>query len=494
MTSTPAPEPETGPEGSKPASILRRLARLSVAYGTADVLAQGINLLLLPLYTSYLTPADYGALALLLLLSTFLKILFRVGLDSGFMRIHYDLKDAEAKARFAGTVSLFSAALSTVGFALFWLFSPTVSLALLGSSEQTLWVRLVAFDLLASSFAFVPLALLRIEERAVLFSTYSLTRHATNTALKVILVVAGFGVTGVLVSDAAASVVLSLGLLVQLRPRARWAFDWPPLREALRFGLPKVPHGLLVQALNLADRRILDSYVTRAEVGVYQMGSNFASAMKFPLSAFEPAWQPFVFDHARRETGARDIGLVASRMCVVFIAVATTLSLILPDLLQVVIRNVEYHGAAPVVPILILASLFQGVFLLSSIGISISKAARYYPMITAAAASLNIGLNLWLVPSYGVMAASWATVFGYALMALLGATISKKLYPIPMQWPRITGAFAAGVACFVLGTVFDHHLVGALIRAGLAVSADVFLWKMVFDETDRAELRRVVGL
>ncbi|MBK5256016.1 MAG: oligosaccharide flippase family protein [Vicinamibacteria bacterium] len=483
------PEPLAAKTGSK----LRRLAGLSVAYGTADVLAQGINLLLLPLYTSYLTPADYGALALLLLLSTFLKILFRAGLDSGFMRIHYDLEDPEAKARFAGTVALFSGALSTLGFALFWLFSPTVSRALLGSPEQTLWVRLVAFDLLASSFAFVPLTLLRIEERAKLFSTYSLTRHATNTVLKVVLVTAGFGVSGVLVSDAAASVVLSLGLVWELRSRARWAFDWPPLREALRFGLPKVPHGLLVQALNLADRRILDAYVSRAEVGVYQMGSNFASAMKFPLSAFEPAWQPFVFDHARRENGARDIGLVASRMCVLFIGVAVTLSLILPDLLRIVIQNVEYHGAAPVAPILVLASLFQGLFLLSSIGISISKEARYYPMITAAAAALNISLNFWLVPGYGVMAASWATVAGYALMALLGAIISRKLYPIPMQWPRIAGAFGAGVVFFLLGTLFEARPSGVLPRVGLAIAFDLFVWRAVFDETDRTELRKVVN-
>lgn len=493
MTSRPAGDSGPELEPPRPGSKLRRLFHLSLAYGTADVLAQGINLLLLPLYTSYLTPADYGALALLLLLSTLLKILFRAGLDSGFMRIHYDLKDAEARARFAGTVSLFSASLSTAGFVLFWLFSPLVSRALLGSPEQTLWVRLVAFDLLASSFAFVPLALLRIEERAALFSTYSLSRHATNTVLKVLLVVAGFGVTGVLISDAAASVVLSLGLLFQLRPRARWAFDWPPLREALRFGLPKIPHGLLVQALNLADRRILDSYVPRAEVGVYQMGSNFASAMKFPLSAFEPAWQPFVFDHARRENGARDIGLVASRMCVVFIAVAASLCLILPDLLKVVIRNVAYHGAAPVVPILVLASLFQGLFLLSSIGISISKAARYYPMITAAAAGLNIGLNLWLVPAHGVMAASWATVAGYALMALLGAIISKKLYPIPLQWPRITGAFAAGTACFLAGEALGLGLTGSLTRLVLALAFDVFVWRAIFDEGDRAELRKVVG-
>lgn len=485
--------PEVEPTNPGSGSALKKLARLSAAYGTADVLAQGINLLLLPLYTSFLTPADYGALALLLLLSTFLKILFRAGLDSGFMRIHYDLKDARAKARFAGTVALFSAGLASLGFALFWLFSPAVSLALFGSPAETLWVRLVAFDLLASSFAFVPLTLLRIEERAALFSTYSLTRHATNTVLKVILVTAGFGVTGVLVSDAAASVVLSLGLLFQLRSRAVWVFDWPPLREALRFGLPKIPHGLLVQALNLADRRILDSYVSRAEVGVYQMGSNFASAMKFPLSAFEPAWQPFVFDHARREGGAREIGQVASRMCVLFIVVAVMLALILPDLLRIVIRNVAYHGAAPVVPILILASLFQGFFLLSSIGISIAKEARYYPIITGVAAGVNIGLNLWLVPTYGVMAASWATVAGYAVMAAMGAMISKTLYPIPVAWTRVGAAFVAGIAWFGLAGLLDTSIIAVIARFSLALAFALFAWRVIFDETDRAELRKVVG-
>ena len=481
------------PPGHPPPSHLKRLGRLSLAYGTADVLAQGINLLLLPLYTSYLTPADYGALALLLLLSTFLKILFRAGLDAGFMRIHYDLKGEAEKRGFAGSVAIFSALLSTTGFAMFWLFSGTVSQALLGDATQTLWVRLVAFDLLASSFAFVPLTLLRIEERAALFSTYSLIRHAANTVLKVILITEGYGVTGALVSDAAASVLLSLCLLLELRSRARWAFDWKHLREALRFGLPKVPHGLLVQTLNLADRWILGAWVTRAEVGIYHMGSAFSSAMKFPLSAFEPAWQPFVFDHARREEGAREIGLMATRMCLLFTAVAASLCLVLPDLLRLVIQNAEYHGAAEVIPILVLASLFQGYFLLSSVGISISKQARYYPMITAAAAGLNIALNLWLVPRYGILAAAWATVAGYALMAAMGASISRRLYPIPVQWRRIAGALAAALVFFVTGAFFGADAAGAAARVGLASIFIAFAWRWVLNETDRVEVRKALS-
>ena len=409
------------------------------------------------------------------------------------MRIHYDLKSETEKAGFAGSVALFSAGLSITGFALFWLFSGPVSLALLGSADQTVWVRLVAFDLLASSFAFVPLTLLRIEERATLFSTYSLIRHAAKTVLKVVLITQGYGVTGALVSDAAASVLLSLCLLFELRSRARWAFDWPRLLEALRFGLPKVPHGLLVQILNLADRWILGAFVSRAEVGVYHMGSAFSSAMKFPLSAFEPAWQPFVFDNARREEGAREIGLVATRMCLLFTGVAAALCLILPDLLRFVIQNAAYHGAAQVIPILVLASLFQGYFLLSSVGISISKQARYYPIITAAAAGLNIGLNLWLVPRYGVLAAAWTTVAGYGLMALMGATISRKLYPIPVQWPRIASAFMAGALTYFLGALFNAEVTGAVTRLGLSVTFALFVWRSVFDETDRAEIQKAFG-
>lgn len=482
------------PADSGNAPTLKKLAKLSVAYGTADVLAQGINLLLLPLYTSFLTPADYGALALLLLLSTFLKIIFRLGLDSGFMRIHYDLKDAASRERFAGTTALFSAGVATLGFVAFWVFSPLVSFALFESRDLTLWVRLVALDLLASSFAFVPLALLRIEERATLFSTYALIRHATNTVLKVILVVRGFGVTGVLVSDAVASVVLSLCLFAELRPRATRSFDWPPLREALKFGLPKVPHGLLAQTLSLFDRRILASFVPRAEVGIYAMGGNFASAMKFPLSAFEPAWQPFVFEHAGKEGGAREIGKVATRMAILFTLVALVFALVLPDLLRFVIRRPEFHPAAVVVPVLVLATLLQGFFFLSSVGISIAKEARYYPIITAAATALNIGLDLWLIPSYGILAAAWATVAGYALMALMGALFSTRLYPIPIETRRIALTLIAAVGWFLIGARLDLQPRSALARMGLAFVFCGLVWRLAFDDRDRHELRRVIGL
>lgn len=419
--------------------------------------------------------------------------MFRLGLDSGFIRIFYDIEEG-ARARFAGTVALFSAGFASATFALVWIFSAEVSRALFERADGVAWVRLVAADLLASSFVFVPFALLRIEGKASIFSTYSLIRHAANTVLKVILVVSGLGVTGALISDVAGSALLAALLFIELKKRATLAFDWAPLREALRFGLPKVPHGVLVQTLNLADRRILESFVSLAEIGVYQVGNTFAAAMKFPLSAFEPAWQPFVFENAKRENGPKEIALVATRMSIVFVTAAAGLALVLPDVLRLVSRNKAYHAGAAIVPVMVLAYLFQGFFLLASVGITIAKEARYYPMITAASAALNIVLNLWLIPYYGILASAWATVAGYALMAFLGASISRRLYPIPIQWPRISAAFSAGIVFFLLGTRFDQGAGGASARVGLALAFAGFVWRAILDETDRAELGKAVGL
>ena len=95
-----------------------------------------------------------------------------------------------------------------------------------------------------------------------------------------------------------------------LSTRARPTLDGALLREMLAFGLPKVPHGLLVQVQNLADRKILDLFVPRATVGLYQVGYSLAEAVKFPLSSFETAWGPFVYSRLRQPDAPRTLARV----------------------------------------------------------------------------------------------------------------------------------------------------------------------------------------
>jgi O-antigen/teichoic acid export membrane protein len=431
-------------------SNLRKLATHSAVYGAADVFTNVVNLLLVPLYTSFLTEVDYGNIALLILFSTFAKIVFRLGLDAGFFRIHYELKTEDERRALAGTVSLFAAGVGALLLAAVAAAARPITGWLFGATPvPTSWVVLVAADVAAGTLAFVPLALLRIQDRPALFSTFSATRHTVNIVLKVVLVTAGWGVGGILWSDLAATIVFSLALLPTLVRHAAPPFSVSLLGEALRFGVPKVPHGLLLQVQNLADRKILDLFVTRGDVGLYQMGYNFGQGVKFATSAFEPAWGPFVYAQVGRPGAPTTLARVAGHVFAFFVWAALGVAILGGDLLTLLTpRNPAFRAAAPVIPVVALAYLLHGVFLLTSIGIGIEKRARYYPLVTGAAAAANVAANFALIPRLGMMGAAWATVLSYAVMAFVGFVISRRLFPIPYETGRWLAAAAIAAALY----------------------------------------------
>jgi O-antigen/teichoic acid export membrane protein len=481
-------------EGAAPSlgAHLRKLVGHSAVYGSADVFTNVVNLLLVRVYSKYLTPTDYGNLALLILFGTVAKIVFRMGLDAGFFRVHYELETDRERRRLAGTVALFAAATGAILFGLVVLGAPLLVRGLFGaSSAPRVWVWLVAGDVFLGTFAFVPASLLRIQDRPRLFSALSMGRHAINTVLKVVLVVRGAGVTGVLWSDFLATAFFSAALLPILLRNAELAFSRARLREVLAFGLPKVPHGALVQALNMADRKILDLFASRADVGLYHMGYTFGQGVKFGTSAFEPAWQPFVYAQLREPEAPRTLARVVTYAFAGFVTLALAVGLLGPDLLKLLTPdNHDFWAAGPFIPVVALAYLLHGVFLLSSIGIGISKKAGYYPLVTALAAGANIGADLWLIPTFGSMGAAWATVLGYGVMAMTGFVLSRRLYPVPFEWMRLGGVFAAALAIWFLGGLGPEAPWPALVfKAALLVAFPLVLLATVLP-TERAWLRQ----
>jgi O-antigen/teichoic acid export membrane protein len=358
------------------------------------------------------------------------------------------------------------------------------------------WIVLAAGDVFLGTFAFVPLSLLRIQDRPRLFSALSVLRHTVNIVLKVALVSAGGGIPGILWADLVATGVFALTLAPILARNAAPSFSVPLLREVLAFALPKVPHGVMLQVLNLADRKILDVFATRGEVGIYHMGYTFGGGVKFALSAFEPAWGPFVYAQARLDGGAVTLARVASYAYAGFAAAALAVAALGPDLLRLMTpNNPVFRAAAPIIPVVALAYLLHGVFLLTSVGIGISRQARYYPIVTAAAAGTNVAANFLLIPRFGAMGAAWATVLAYAVMALAGHGFSRRVFPIPFEggrFLRITAA--AGVAYAASAMVPGDGPAAAAGRAVTLLSFPLVAWALgAFHPAEKAWLRRIFG-
>ena len=473
---------------------LKELSKDSAIYGMGDVAVSIVNFLLLPLYVTYLTDVDYGILAQLGSVEVLTKIVARWGLDGSFMRFFYDSPAREDRQRLASSIFfflLFSNGLlllaSMVGSR--WLA------AALYSEEGTTALRLLLLNTLVMSFTFLPFHVLRMEKRSIEYSLLTLARSVVTVVLRLVLIVGfGQGVLGVVLADAIVTAILMLGLARRFVPLIRPVFSADILRQSLAFGLPRLPHAAAQQVIAVGDKLILPMFRSLGELGVYSMGVSFGLTLKLFLSAFESAWAPFYYATAREPGAAEVFRTVTTYGVAALVFLAAALSATARDLLDLMTKG-RFVDSAPVVGWTSLAVLFQGVYLLTSIGLNLTKRTQYYPVATIAAAVVNIGLNFALIPRYGMMGAAWANVAAYALQMIVAFRFSQRFYPLQYEYGRLARVAAAGVAAFLAGLLIpDMAAVAAVVVRPAAVVA-VFgglLWMSgFFNAAELATLARV---
>ena len=275
---------------------LKELFRNLVVYGIGDTATQIISFCLLPLYVRYLSTSDYGVLALLLTVEVVTKVVFRWGIDGAFMRLYFDCADQAARQLLASTQLLFLVAANGVLLALGLVGAQWLGPYLFHTHEYDWTLRLVLINTFVVGFYYVPFHVMRIEGRTPTFIALGLGRSAATILMRLLLIIGlQWGVRGVVLSDIIVTAVFSLVLVRWFAPLVRPVFSRRLLRESLRFGLPRLPHGVAQQIMSASDRYVLGRFVSLHEVGVYSTGSSLGQGVKLFLSSFEQAWAPFYF-------------------------------------------------------------------------------------------------------------------------------------------------------------------------------------------------------
>lgn len=436
--------------------MLKRLAGLfrNVAiYGLGDVATSVVSFLLLPVYVRYLTPEDYGVIGLLLTVEVVSKIVFRWGVDASFMRLYYDCPDAPSRQRLASTIFWFLAAVNGTLLIAGLALAPALSTHLFATGRHTWLLRLTLVNTFVVGFYFLPFHVLRIAGQSPQFIGLSFARSAGTLVVRLLLVVVfKLGVLGVVLADAVVTLAFTGVLARWAWPLIRPIFSRAVLREVLAFGLPRVPHGVAHQVISVADRYLLTMFVPLREIGLYSVGVSFGLAMKLFLSAFEYAWAPFYFAAMKEPDAKRTFSLVATYGLAVLSLLAAGLAATATDVVRLMTKPAFYE-AARVIPWIGLGVLFQGVYLLTSIGLNITKQTRYYPVATFAAAGTSVGANLLLIPRFGAVGAAWANTLAYLVLAAVGLHLSRRFYPMRYEWGRIGRVAVAALAAYVAAMV-----------------------------------------
>lgn len=451
-----------------------------VIYGLGDVATSIVSLLLLPVFTSYLTPADYGVITMLLTVEAVTKVLFRWGVDTAFMRLYYDCADPQARQRLASTIFFFLAAVNGTLLAVALLSLDWLTPHLIGAEGEyaggslNLLVGLTLVNTFVTGFYFMPFQVLRISGQPRQFIALAFARSSGTIAARLLLVIwADLGVLGIVVADILVTGFFTAVLTKWFAPLIRPVFSRPVIRDALAFGLPRVPHSIAHQVIGFADRYLLNAYGTLRDVGLYSIGASFGLALKFFLSAFESAWTPFFLGVMREPDARRIYSVVSTYVVALLVLLVGGLCAVAPAVVRLFTTE-QFQAAAAVTPWIALGVMFQGIYLVGSIGLVITKRTKLYPIATGTAAAVSLIANLLLIPRYGMMGAAWANTCSYATLAVTTVGFSWRVYPIPYEWSRLLRISAAGAVGYILavrGVPAGSHALAAIGLSGAIMVA-----------------------
>lgn len=422
-------------------------------YGVGDVATNLVSFLLLPIYVRHLSPVDYGIIGLLLSVEVVAKIVFRFGLDGSFMRMYFDCADDRARQTLASTVFAFLLVVDGVILLLVTPFAGPISTALFGVPGHGLVLQLTLLNIFVMGFSFLPFHVLRIEQKSQQFIAFTFARSAATLVVRLLLVVGvGMGVLGVVLADVVVSLAITAALFGRYGALLRPWFSRDLLREALSFGLPRLPHGVAHQIIAVADRYVLRLFVGLQDIGLYSIGVTFGLALKLFLSAFEYAWAPFYFSTMKEAHAKATFSVVTTYGVAVLAWMAAGVSAMARDVVRLM-TTPEFFGAAQVVPWVAVGVLLQGVYLLTSIGLNITKNTKYYPIATGLAALTSVTANFVLVPRFGIVGAAGANALAYGALAGASYVFSQRVYPMHYEWTRLLKVVAASLAAYALARV-----------------------------------------
>lgn len=447
---------------------LKRLFSQFIIYGIGKVGVRLINFIMIPLYTRFLTPEDYGKLTIIHMIGSILHILFPLGLGSGLMRIYYTGNEKDEIDRIVGTAIVSSHVITLVFFFGLFFFSETFSRILFNFENGELFLRIIIITQLFVAIIDLFYSILRAEQRVKTFVTVNIFRTIFGIGIIIIFVAfLGRKVQGILEGTLISTLICYIILLPLIVKKERIRFSFKRLKEMLNFGLPLIPAGIALWIVNLSDRYFLKWFSSLSEVGLYSLGYNFGMLLQVLLvEPFKLAWNPFMFSVAKLDDAKRIYARVLVYFTLIGMAFVLLLSIFSKEILSIIATQ-KFIKGYKVIPLISLSYLLLGMCSILVAGIHIVKKTKYATLSIIITCPINLLLNYLLIPSFGMMGAAFATILSCLFLSLLYFHFSQKLYPIPHEFGRIGFIFITGFLVYILSTLIQGEILLSIFLKAL---------------------------
>ena len=469
---------------------IRKLAGQTAIYGLSSIVGRLLNYLLVPLYTYKFTNAsDYGVVSELYAWVAFLVVLLTFGMETAYFRFRKENtneKDVFTSGFFVLTV------VNLFFLAGIFLFNQSIANALL-FNEHPEYIILLGIIVVMDGLSSLPLARLRAEEKALQFAGINFASIFINILLNLVFMLILFdpnnpeqGVFYILLANLISSAIKPI-LLYKDFLQLSFKPNGHLVRSMLVYAAPLVIAGFAGIINETLDRILLKhllyeasdpSTLTHAEaqVGIYSACYKLAMLVTIIIQAFRYAAEPFFFAQHKSENKnqiyVKVMNYFIAFLCLIFLGVSLNI-----DILKHFIQNESYWVGLGVVPVLLLANIFLGIYYNQSIWYKLSNKTKFGAYIAICGAILTIVINVIFIPVYGYWASAWATLIVYAFQMILSYILGQVYYPIPYNLKKFGLYLGASILIYWLFSMIQFN---SLVLTLLLKNGGIILFGLLF--------------
>ncbi|MEY8215754.1 MAG: oligosaccharide flippase family protein [Colwellia sp.] len=430
-------------------SRYKNLLNQSALYGLSIFLMKGISLVMLPIYTSYLQPSDYGRLEVLVVFSNIVSIVLGFGLVEALYRFVGLADGIEKKQRHAAECLLVAGIIAIISYAIFHFYSKDLLLYLPGDiTENELYLLGVALSV--GGLINIPLAWLRITERAGLFFTITMLKVLLQVGLTFYWLINGWGITSILAAGAVSAVIVAIILCIIQLKETNISLSTKNLKSIITYAGPIFIGGAATFSLSGMDRWLLAEHFGATQIAAYAIAIKFALVPTLLIQPFTLWWFPKRFSVLKENDGKNINAHFAVVGAIISVVICGGLGLLGPLLIQH-LTPVAYHDAIAILPWLLLCTLLKMLSDLLNLGCFVEKSSKVQMNINLVASGIGGLLLIILVPLFMVEGALIALIVaGIIRMGFFYYFSQKKLY-LPYKFGYLYSAISAAVVATWFG-------------------------------------------
>lgn len=411
-----------------------------------------LSFLLVPLYTDVMSSADYGKVSIIFSWLVLFNVILSYGMETSFFRF-YNSQDDKRAVIGTSIISIFWTSILFLVVSL--LFRNTLASL---SEIDVEYITYTIWILVLDALVVIPFSKLRAYQRPIIYAIIKIGNVAVNLGLNLFFLlylpkIAAANPDGFLASlyvenfqigyIFVANIIASLLTLIVLSPNyfhIEWHFDVKLWKKMLRYGFPILVAGLAFAINEHFDKILLDWFnVSKSEIGAYSACYKIGLFMVLFRTAYSLGIEPFFFSYAKNENAPQTYADV-TKYFVIFGSLISLSVIVFADILKLfLIPNETYWSAMKVVPLIVLANLFLGIYTNLSVWYKLTDRTKMGAYISIVGAIITLTINFLLIDKFSYMGSAIATIAAYGSMMAISYYLGNRYYPIPYDKNKIGG-------------------------------------------------------